>query len=197
MESQATTSFQLFRKSKLKEIELHNYLAQWKSKHNRNKHYRKEDFCYDGFMYDTNCSNQSILYVFDYKYNDRQSMNRVWKMQRFISKHCLDDNITIDSISYLILNKTNSRCIDTKRYVKNFEKYILGEIDLLSPSIIVCCGCYDIVKDLFRKYEKSCFLSDIKYIPIIDMLAPRTEVSNRLYQVHFEYVYFRKFGWNI
>lgn len=48
MESQATTSFQPFAESKAKDIELHNYLAQWKNKHNRNKYYRKEDFCYDG-----------------------------------------------------------------------------------------------------------------------------------------------------
>ena len=37
MESQATTSFQPFAESKAKDIELHNYLAQWKNKHNRNK----------------------------------------------------------------------------------------------------------------------------------------------------------------
>lgn len=197
MESQATTSFQLFTENKSKDIELHNYLAQWKNKHNRNKYYRKEDFCYDGFMYNVCSNNKNILYIFDYKYNDRQSMNRVWKMQGFISKHCLVDNITIDSISYLILNKTNSKCIDTKKYVKNFEKQILGEICLISPTMIVCCGCYEIVENLFSKYNKSCFLSAIKYIPIIDMLPPTIKVSSKLYQLHFEYLYFRKFGWNI
>ncbi len=197
MEGQYTTSFQLSTKNRIKEIELHNYLSQWKNKHNRNRYYKKEDFCYDGFMYNTDSNAQNILYIFDYKYNDRQSINRIWKMQRFISKHCLDYNITVDSISYLILNKTNSKCIDTKEYVKNFEKQILGEIELLSPSIIVSCGCYKIVKELFNKYNKSRLLSAINHIPIIDMLPPTIQVSSKLYQLHFEYLYFRKFGWNI
>lgn len=44
MEGQYTTSFQLSTKNRIKEIELHNYLSQWKNKHNRNRYYKKRRF---------------------------------------------------------------------------------------------------------------------------------------------------------
>ena len=212
MESQATTMFQHFTIKESKELEnllanyfqpynvklqLHRFLVDWKSKHKKYKQYRKEDFCYDGFMYDIKSSSHSILYVFDYKYEDRQTMRRIWKMQNFISKHCFNTNITNNSTSYIVLNKTNSKCIDTKSYVKNFEKYILQEIAIIRPTMIICCGCYDTVSALFQKYSKSEILSAIKYTPLLEMLPLTLQVKDKLFQLHFEYVYFRKFGWNI
>lgn len=137
MESQVTTRV---REAWEIEIILHNFLADWKAKHNKVRKYRIEDFCYDGFTYNlsSQSSTHSILYIVDYKYNDRQSRRRIGNMQYFISKHCLDENISHSSSSFIILNKTNSRCVDTAEYVKKFEKQILEEINIIRPTIIVC-----------------------------------------------------------
>lgn len=206
MESQAIQGFQAitneevfenYAKSYNKEIVLHNYLAQWKAKHNKNRKYRRYDFYYDGFMYDPKFNCHNVLYIFDYKYNDRQSIRRISRMQNFISKHCLDSHINSSSISYILLNKTNSKCSNTKEYVKTFEKYILQEINIIEPTIIVCCGCYDIVSKLFKDYQESCFLSAIKNIPLVNMLPIDVKVSNKLFQLHFEYFYLNLCGWDI
>lgn len=212
MESQVTTRFQVFAEEQQKELlqflssnfqpynlelELYRHLVYWKHKHNKYKQFKREDFCIDGFMCNVQNNSHTILYVFDYKYSDRQARRRMYKMQNFISNHCFDKNINISSTSTLILNKTNSKCVSTESYVKKFEKYILQEMSIIRPTIIVAIGCYDIVSNLFQKYKKSDILSAIKYIPIIDIPPINLNVSDKLYQVHFEYVYFRKFGWNI
>lgn len=179
------------------ELKLYSHLVQWKHKHNKYKKFRREDFCYDGFMFNLKTNSHSILYVFDYKYSDRHSRRRLYKMQEFISKHCFDKEITNNSTSTLILNKTNSKCIDTQSYVSIFEKYILEEIAIIKPTMIICLDCYDVVSNLFQKYNNSNILSAIKYMPIVDIPPINQNVNDRFFQLYFEYVYFRKFGWNI
>lgn len=204
MKSQLTTRFQsLAQIERLTpfnmEITLHNYLATWKSQHKKYKKYRKEDFCYDGFMWNliNSSSSHSILYVFDYNYSDRQSRRRLSNMQSFISRHSIDSEINNSSVSRLILNKTNSKCIDTIKYVQDFEEYILLEIAIIKPTMIIACGCYDIVNKMFQKYNKSDILSAIKYTPLLEMLPPTFHVKDKLFQLHFEYTYFSQFGWNV
>lgn len=209
MESQDITRFQTFavkeNEIQLKtcltpfniQLQLHNYLARWQNQHRKYKKYRKEDFYFDGFMYNLKQSSNSILYVFDYKYSDRQSMRRIYSIQDFISKHSIDPEINNSSISYLILNKTNSRCIKTLDYVNDFEKNIIEEIALIKPTMIICCGCYDIVNKMFQKYNKSEILSAIKNIPLLEMLPSTFQIKNKMFQLHFEYVYFKQFGWNV
>lgn len=203
VESKATVGFQnliltenLF-KTYLIEITLHNYLASWKQQHKKYKKYRKEEFYYDGFMYNLQNSSHSVLYIFDYKYDDRQTKRRIYNMQNFISRHCLDSEITNSSISYLILNKTNSKCIDTISYVKDFEINILQEISIIKPTMIICCGCYEVVSNIFEKYGNSDVLSAIKNIPRLEMLPPAFKIKDKWFQLHFEDKYFRMFGWNI
>lgn len=181
------------------EITLHNYLATWKSQHKKYKKYRKEDFCYDGFMWNliNSSSSHSILYVFDYNYSDRQSRRRLSNMQSFISRHSIDSEINNSSVSRLILNKTNSKCIDTIKYVQDFEEYILLEIAIIKPTMIIACGCYEIISNIFEKYVKSDVLSAIKNIPILEMLPPTFKTRDKYFQLHFEDAYFRMFGWNI
>ena len=123
VKSQLTTKFQSLAQSERltpfdMEITLHNYLATWKSQHKKYKKYRKEDFCYDGFMWNLTNSSHSILYIFDYNYSDRQSRRRLNNMQDFISRHSIDSEIKNSSISRLVLNKTNSKCIDTIKFRK-------------------------------------------------------------------------------
>ena len=204
MKNQLTTRFQSLAQSKRlspfdTEITLHNYLATWKSQHKKYKKYRKEDFCYDGFMWNliNSSSSHSILYIFDYNYNDRQSRRRLNGMQSFISRHSIDSEINNSSISRLILNKTNSKCIDTIKYVQDFEEYILFEIAIIKPTIIIACGCYEIISNIFEKYIENEFLSAIKNIPILEMLPPTFKIKDKWFQLHFEDTYFRMFGWNI
>lgn len=209
MESQAITRFQAISKEQFQnvfvtcfqpynaEMELYRHLVQWKHKHNKYRQFKREDFCYDGFMFNVKTNSHSILYVSDYQYNDRHSRRRLYKMQDFISKHCFDNEIHNHSTSNLILNKTNSKCINTESYVKIFEKEILQEISIIRPTIIICLGCYDVISNLFQKHENNNVLSAIKNIPIIDIPSINTSVNDRFFQLYFEYVYFRKFGWNI
>ena len=142
-------------------------------------------------------SSHSILYIFDYNYNDRQSRRRLNGMQSFISRHSIDSEINNSSISRLILNKTNSKCIDTIKYVQDFEEYILFEIAIIKPTIIIACGCYEIISNIFEKYIENEFLSAIKNIPILEMLPPTFKIKDKWFQLHFEDTYFRMFGWNI
>lgn len=191
MENQAITSFQNFST----ELILHSHLVKWKQKQLKCKKYRKETFIYDGFMY-SNSKTHTVLYIFDYKYEDRCTRKRLLKMQNFISRHSFDTTINTSSTTYLILNKTNSKCVDTKNYVSQFEQYILEEINILQPVMIICMGCYDIVNNIFQNHKNSEFLSAIK-TPILKMLPPTFKTTEKMYQLHFEDLYFRKFGWNI
>lgn len=198
MKSQLTSRFQsLAQIERLTpfntEITLHNYLASWKYQHKKYKKYRKEDFYYDGFMWNLTNSSHSILYIFDYNYNDRQTRRRLSNMQSFISRHSIDSEINNSSVSRLILNKTNSKCIDTIKYVQDFEEYILLEIAIIKPTMIIACGCYEMISNIFEKYIKSNVLSAIKNIPILEMLPPTFRVKDKYFQLHFEYVYFKQF----
>lgn len=204
MKSQLTTRFQSLAQSERltpfeMEITLHNYLATWKSQHKKYKKYRKEEFYYDGFMWSliNSSSSHSILYIFDYNYSDRQSRRRLNNMQSFISRHSIDSEIKNSSISRLILNKTNSKCIDTIKYVQDFAEYILLEIAIIKPTMIIACGCYEIISNIFEKYIENEFLSAIKNIPILEMLPPTFKIKDKWFQLHFEDAYFRMFGWNI
>lgn len=208
MESQAITRFQTFSTEEITklqnllatyfqpcnvELKLYSHLVQWKHKHNKCKYFRREGFIEDGFNFNVQSSSHSILYIFDYKYDNRQTRRRLYKMQEFISKHCFDSEIKNYSTSTLILNKTNSLCINTESYVKRFSTYIIKEIEILHPSAIVCMGTYDIVSKLFKKYKNNEILSAIKYIPIIDMLPPNIKVNDKIFQLHWEFVWFSKF----
>lgn len=211
MESQAVTRFNTFSKEHLikfqkelagyfqpydKYLKLHSLLVTWKHKHKKYKKFR-DDFCYDGFLTYPTSNYHSILYVFDYKDDDRHARRRMRNMQDFIVRHSFDKEINNSSATYLVLNKTNSKCVNTKEYVKKFEKYILEEIEIIRPTLIVCLGCYEIVNSLFQKYSKNEILSAIKNTPIIDIPPIKLNVNDRLFQLHFEYVYFKVFGWNI
>ena len=202
VKSQLTTRFQSLAQSERltpfnTQMILYNYLVTWKHQHRKYKKYRKEDFYYDGFMWNLTNSSHSILYIFDYKYDDRHTRKRLWNMQEFISKHCFDSEINSSSISRLVLNKTNSKCIDTLSYINDFKEYILLEIAIIKPTIIVACGCYDVISNMLEQLNNESFLSAIKNIPILEMLPPTFKTNDKYFQLHFENVYFRKFGWNI
>jgi hypothetical protein len=212
VESQVITRFQTISRKQEKELksliityfqqydtrlQLHSHLARWKGVQGKIRLYRKEEFCYDGYLCDLKSKAHTIMYITDYKYNDRQSRRRLNQMQSFISRHCFDSEISFGSISHLILNKTNSKCVNTDYYVKNFENYILQEINIIRPTIIVALGCSDIVQKLFDDNKENENLSAISNTPIVDMLPLTTKVNDHLFQAHFEYIYFRKFGWNI
>lgn len=88
--------------------------------------------------------------LFDYKDEDRHARKRMRNMQDFIVRHFFDKEINNSSATYFVLNKTSSKCVNTKEYVKKFEKYILEEIEIIRPTLIVCLGCYEIVNSLFQ-----------------------------------------------
>lgn len=54
-----------------------------------------------------------------------------------------------EPFGYMNLNKRggfeNCRDKQLKQYVQKYRAFILREIELLSPEIIVCCGCFNVV----------------------------------------------------
>ena len=57
-----------------------------------------------------------------------------------------------ESFGYINLNKRGGfgDCNNTqlKQYVQKYMAFIIREIELLSPEIIVCCGCFDVVAEI-------------------------------------------------
>lgn len=59
---------------------------------------------------------------------------------------------------YMNLNKrggyggSDNKCL--RAYVKEYKLFIEKQIQLLSPSVIVCCGCYDLLDKALFGFEK-------------------------------------------
>lgn len=115
-----------------KQTQLNILLRKWENKQRRTKKYKYEKFFHDGFLSER--TENTVLYIINDK---RKFMKKVYNMQRYIVKNSIID-IGIDDVSYMFLNKTLSNIVDINEYSKKYTDFILEEINVIQPILIVC-----------------------------------------------------------
>ena len=139
------------------------------------------------------------------KYGNHRIANRIWLMQEVVTKGILHDKVLpsksndLRAVAYMNLNKCGGDSMVNYTKLKNYidipeiREYILDEIRILAPDIIICCGSdiMNIVKELasciglyehivFTKHP-SCWGSDIKFIEEFYTEWSKSECKKKLY----------------
>ena len=188
-----------------KKEELNNLFLKWKEEQRKEKDaitipFNKVDkasFTYDGFVFEE--KDNTVLYIlkesnlingtkandefwFKEIYKEQNNRNiitrRIEKMQKYI---CLNiPNISNRDISYMNINKRGGFTKNDEDTMYNYyerykEKYILEEIKIINPIIIIYCAkdqkiYEDLVKNIKVKYiinmdhPSNYYISDKKYM---------------------------------
>ena len=170
-----------------KQTQLNILLRKWENKQRKTKKYKHEKFFHDGFLSER--TKNTVLYIIN---NKRKFMKKVYNMQRYIMKNSIVD-IGIDDVSYMFLNKTLSNIVNINEYSKKYTDFITNEINIIRPILIICCGNFEIVDKILHNKRKEELTKDIKYIPLLDMFPVDMPMSQKEYQLWFEYTYYQKF----
>ena len=166
-------------------IQLNILLRKWENKQKRTKNYHYEAFNHDGFL--TENTNNNVLYIINDK---RTFFKRQFEMQRYIIRNNIGSMFN-NNVTYMFLNKTNNKNIDINEYSKKYKKFILAELYILRPVLIVVCdGNYDIIQDMLNDKRNQEMTKHIQDTPILDMSPMNmTVASKREYILWFKYLY--------
>lgn len=170
-------------------IQLNILLRKWEEKQRRSKKYWNESFNHDGFLSEDTYNN--ILYII----NDKRTFFRLeYEMQRYIKKNSIG-SFSNSNVSYMFLDKTNSQIVNKNEYSKKYKDFILQEINVIRPIlIIVCDGNYDILYNMIHDKRNEELTKGIKYVPIINMSPLDMKTTpKKFYLSYFMYLYDRKF----
>lgn len=170
-------------------IQLNILLRKWEERQRRSKKYWNETFNHDGFLSED--VNNNVLYIINDK---RNFMKRVHEMQRYIVKNAISP-LTNSNVAYMFVDKTNSQIVNKNEYSKKYRDFILQEINVIRPILIVVCdGNYDILYNMIHDKRNEELTKGIKYIPIINMQPLEMKTTpKKEYLLYFKYLYDRKF----
>lgn len=174
-----------------KHIQLNILLRQWEEKQRRSKKYWNEKFNHDGFISDNTYNN--VLYII----NPKDKMNllkRVSEMQNYIKKNSPIDLGNCNE-AYMFLNKTNNQNIDINEYSKKYKKFILAELSVLRPIlIIVCDNNYNVISNMLKDKRNEELTKGICHIPLLNMSPFSLSFSTRReFLLYFKYLFDKKF----
>ena len=139
---------------------------------NRDRFWNYKDFDF-GLKRDILSTDKEFYTNIGIKYDDLQGDNnsfvrRIYQMQYYltegksidIKKEYKFDNaknyLLKNPVAYMNLNKMGGGGLGDKFgiwpvYAQIFSDFIKKEIEILSPNIIVCCGTFNVVKELFKE----------------------------------------------
>lgn len=135
----------LFPELSNRHIQLNILLKKWEDKQKRSKSYRHEAFNHDGFL--TEGISNNVLYII----NDKKTfLKREYEMQQYIVRNSIG-SLNNSSATYMFLNKTNNKTLDINEYSKKYKKFLLAELYILKPVLIVVCdGNYDVIRSMLE-----------------------------------------------
>lgn len=165
--------------------QLNILLRKWENKQKRSKNYHFESFNQDGFLTEDNYNN--VLYIINDK---RTFLKRHWEMQQYIIRNNIG-SLYNQNVTYMFLNKTNNKSIDINEYSRKYKKFILTELYILKPVLIVVCdGNYDIIRAILADKRNKEMTEHIQDTPILNMSPMNMSVATkREYLLYFKYLY--------
>lgn len=160
----------------------------------------RENFISDGFCASNNCEEHSILYISkeSHEYKNNSNLNEIKIHEYTWIKHCIEKNKNgiffrrlkmmqeelnedIDKISFMNINKRGggnyTDMVTLNTYALNFSNYILKEIEIINPKLIICCGLglKRLLKMIYKKSKKEL------NIKIIEVHHPSYVISDKKY----------------
>ena len=138
-----------------------------------------------GFLSDNKYNN--IVYIINSK--DKMTLlKRMYDMQSYIIKNSPID-LSHCHEAYMFINKTNNNKINMKEYGKAYKQFILEELVLLNPILLICAdGNFDFLCSLIRDKKNEKLTKNLRYTPILDMSPLDMSVASRKeYLLYFYY----------
>lgn len=168
-----------------KHTQLNILLRKWENKQKRSKNYHFEAFNHDGFLTDN--TSDTVLYII----NDKMKFfKQGHEMQQYIVRNT-NGTLNHSNVAYMLWNKTNNKNININEYSKKYKKFILAELYILKPVLIVVCdGNYDIIRAILEDKRNAEMTKLFKIPPILNMAPMNMAVaSKREFLLWFKYLY--------
>lgn len=138
-----------------------------------------------GFLSDN--KNNNIVYIINSK--DKMTLlKRIYDMRDYIIKNSPIE-LSYCNEAYMFINKTNNNNINMKEYGKSYKQYILEELVLLNPILLICAdGNFDFLCSLLRDRKNENLTKHIRYTPILNMSPlDMSKASKKEYLLWFKY----------